>query len=1122
MSKAHWLVVSAAAWGAFGGVAAAQEVSSNWFRSPAVSPDGSTIVFASGGDLYVVPASGGTARPLTIHGAYETRPVWSHDGRWIAFASDRHGNLDVFVMPAAGGEAKRLTWHSADDLPSDFTPDDAAVIFESNRTDDVSSTLFPSGALAELYRVPVAGGTPDMLLTTPALRAVYDADGGQMLYEDRKGYENELRKHHTSSVARDIWVYDTAAGSHTKLTEFAGEDRNPQWAADGQSFYFLSERSGDFNVWRMPVRAGAQAEQLTRFERHPVRDLSVSGGGVAVFSWHGDIYRMAGGGQPQIVPIQLGSEGRHDTRVVLTARSGATEFSASSNGKEVAFVVRGDVFVTSVEFGTTRRITQTPEQERSVDFAPDGRALVYAGERDGSWNIYETKLADEDELYFFSGTSFTERALVATEAEEFQPRYSPDGKKVAYLHNRTAVHVVDIESGEVVTALDGDLFYSYEDGDHWYRWAPDGSYLATQFLARGFWLGQVGLVPSDGSGAAAPMELSNSGYEDLRPRWGMDGGVVLWSSERYGERSHGSWGAEQDVLAVFLNQDAFDKFHMSKEEYELKKELEKKHKEKEEEDKKKEEEKAKEAEDAVDDATPGDQAAEDDEAQEAEQADEDAEEEEPEPLEIDMKGIEARTVRLTPHSSDLGDFAMSPEGDRLYYLAKFEAGYDLWVRDFREDETKMLKKLGADAASMQLNKDGDTMFVLADGSLSKVDTKSGETKPIKYGAEIDLDGDAEREYLFGHVWRQTLQKFYREDMHGVDWAFYRDQYAPKLAGISDNEDMAVVLSELLGELDASHTGGIYRPGPTPGAASTASLGLFYDNGFDGPGMRIAEVMEGGPLDRADLDIQAGMVITQVDGKPVDASSNYFAMLDGRAGERVRLTLQREDGSSFDQVVRPVGLGQENELRYERWVKQRREMVERLSNGRLGYVHIRGMNDASFRVVYSEVLGRYADREALIVDTRFNGGGWLHDDLVTFLTGKPYVDLYPRNVEAPGKKYFGEPARRWTKPSAVLMSESNYSDAHFFPWAYAELKIGPTIGMPVPGTATAVWWERLHTGDLIFGIPQVGTKGASGTYLENDQLEPTYEVRITPEDAAAGRDTQLEKAVAVMLGVVETE
>lgn len=434
----------------------------------------------------------------------------------------------------------------------------------------------------------------------------------------------------------------------------------------------------------------------------------------------------------------------------------------------------------------------------------------------------------------------------------------------------------------------------------------------------------------------------------------------------------------------------------------------------------------------------------------------------------------------------------------------------------------MLRKLNASTASMTLSKDGKEIFLLAGGSLSKINASSGEQTPIAFSAVVEIDGHKEREHLFEHVWRQTKRKFYRPDLHGVDWQFYREQYKPKLAGVKSNRVFAELLSEILGELNASHTGGRYFPPPQDGNANTAALGVFYDNDYEGPGRRIAEIMEGGPLDRSELDIEAGMIITHIDGVELTATTNFYAQLDGKAGDRVRLTLQRENGESFDEVVRPVSLGAENNLRYERWVRTRRELVDELSDGRLAYMHVRGMNDPSFRVFYREVLGRHYDREALIVDTRFNGGGWLHDDLITFLTGERYVDFYPRDDESPNVSYVGDTQWRWTKPSIVVMSEGNYSDAHFFPWAYTVLGVGDTVGMPVPGTATAVWWERLHTGDLVFGIPQVGTKGMDGEYLENQQLEPTHEVPLPPEDAASGRDTQIIEAVRIMLEKLEND
>ena len=225
----------------------------------------------------------------------------------------------------------------------------------------------------------------------------------------------------------------------------------------------------------------------------------------------------------------------------------------------------------------------------------------------------------------------------------------------------------------------------------------------------------------------------------------------------------------------------------------------------------------------------------------------------------------------------------------------------------------------------------------------------------------------------------------------------------------------------------------------------------------------------------------------------------------------------QSGERWDEVIKPISYGQYGQLLYERWVEERRRLTEELSGGRLGYVHVRGMDSESFMEVYSEILGRNHEKEAIIVDTRFNGGGWLHNDLAILLGGEKYVELWPR-----GKKFGQEPMNQWSKPSAVLMGESNYSDAHFFPYTYATLKIGVTVGMPVPGTAPAVWWETLQDPTLVFGIPEVGIKDADGNYLENLQLEPDIKQTLDYDVVVTGRDQQLEAAVGYLLGVIDQD
>jgi C-terminal processing protease CtpA/Prc len=481
--------------------------------------------------------------------------------------------------------------------------------------------------------------------------------------------------------------------------------------------------------------------------------------------------------------------------------------------------------------------------------------------------------------------------------------------------------------------------------------------------------------------------------------------------------------------------------------------------------------------------------------------------------------MQDRTVRLTAHSSDISDMVLTKEADKLYYLSRFEGGYDLWVQDFREGSTKLLLKLDARNASIKLSDDEKSAFVLAGGSISKLSLNgdSASKKPISLSASMVLDADAERAYFFEHIWRQVKEKFYNPNMHGVDWDGMKAEYAAKLPSIGNNRDFARMMEEMLGELNASHTGAYYR-GHMNGGDDTAALGLILDMSDTSGALTISEVLDRSPLEKANSKVKAGMKLVAIDGTELGRDVNLASLLNNKAGERVRLTIMGEDGKTFDEVTKPISRREEGELLYDRWVKSRRAYVEKISDGKVGYVHVRGMNDASYRSVYSDLLGRNFEKEAVVVDTRWNGGGWLHNDLAKLLSGKQYLQMKVR-----GERVFaGDPLDQWTKPSVVVMGEGNYSDAHAFPYVYKTLDIGELVGMPVPGTMTAVWWETLHSGDVYFGIPQVGQIDADGNYLENQQLEPDHKVKNLPEDSAAGRDPQLDKAVEVMLKATASE
>ncbi len=1047
-----------------------------WIRQCAISPDGSTIAFCYKGDLFTVPVEGGRASQITSHAAYDTQPVWSPDSKQIAFASDRMGSMDLFIVGKDGGAPLRLTTFSGSEKPIAFK-DNEHVLFTANIRPSAEDAQFPDSTFPQVYEVSTQGGRPKMYSSMPMEDISISSDGKQWLYHDKKGYENAMRKHHTSSIARDIWLYTLAEGSYRKQTSFEGEDRNPVWAADGASFYYLSEEKGSFNVFKRSVN-GSNSVQLTQHTANPVRYLSAATDGTLCYNYNGELYTLKEGGAPKRLSISVVTDKTDRDLVREVRRDGATEMALSPDAKEVAFVMHGDVYVTSVEYNTTKRITNTPEQERSIDFAPDGRSIVYASERNGLWQIYQTSLVKKEEKQFTYATELKEEQLTHSDAASFQPLYSPNGKEVAFLENRSTIRVLNLAKKSVRTVMEGKYEYSYSDGDQFYRWSPDSKWILTNYIGIGGWNNNdVAMVNASGNGEIH--NLTESGYTDARAKWVLDGKAMIWSSDRAGYRSHGSWGAESDIYIMFFDLEAYDRFRMSKEELALL-----------EEDKKEDEKGPK------------------DKKDKKEEAKKDSVEKKVEPLVFDLENRRDRVMRLTAHSSRLGDAVLSPKGEKLYYLATFEGGMDLWEHDLKENKTKIvLKDVGR--GRICADKKGEKIFLCGREGIKSIELVSGKVKPVGFEAEFDYKPYAEREYIFNHVWRQMKDKFYKTDMHGVDWEAYKEVYAQFLPYINNNYDFADVLSEMLGELNASHTGAIYRPRST--ALPTASLGLFYDESYEGDGLKIKEIMAQGPLTLKKNEVTAGCIIERIDGVKIEKDTDYFPLLEGKEDKPVRLSVVTPAGKRLEVTVKACSMSKENDLLYKRWVKRCRDEVDKLSGGRIGYVHVKGMNSESFREVYSELLGRCRNKEAVIVDTRHNGGGWLHDDLATLLSGKEYQRFMPR-----GQYVGSDPFNKWIKPSCVLVCEDNYSNAHGFPWVYKELGIGKLIGAPVPGTMTAVWWENQIDPTIVFGIPQVGCMDMRGNYMENTQLQPDIEVYNAPEESLTGKDTQLEAAVEEML------
>ena len=1048
-----------------------------WLRSNSLSPDGKEIAFTYKGNIYIVDSDGGQARQITSNPAYDTTPMWTPDGQNIVFCSTREKSKDIFMVPAKGGSPSRITTHPSNETPVAVL-NDGTILFSADMGQDAEYGDFPGNA--QLYSVSQEGGRPQRITSLP-IKNLSVNNSGKVLYEDYKGYEDPFRKHHTSSVTRDIWLYTPAAGqkefginadgTFTKISDFKGEDRNPIFAPDGDTYYYISEKDGTYNIYRSSISNPGKSEQITFHKDNPVRYLSISANGDISYSQDGELYIIRNGKQPEKVEISIVTDQIESPVEYQNLSSGATRLAVSPNGKEVAVTVRGDVYVTSTDHRTTRRITNTPQQERGITFSKDGRTIYYAAERNGHWGIWKTSLTDKDDKYFTYAVKMEEKPVTAAGETCFQPQVSPDGEWLAYLKARTGIVIKNIKNGSEKVLLDKDVNYSYSDGDQSYEWAPDSKHILCNYQKNGGWNNEdVAMIDIE---TGEITNLTESGYSDGGFRWALKGKAMTWTSDKGGYRSHGSWGSDRDVYLMLFDRKEHMKFLKDKEDRELEELLK------------------------------------DDKEEKKEKKDSAKAEKKAEKLILDLADRHNRIIKLTPYAGRLGDHYLTQDGKKLFYMIRLEKSMDLCMMNMEDKSIKVVSK--GVYGSIYPTADDKYMYLLSGNGISRISTSNGSKESISFSGDFEYKPSEEREYIFNHIWKQVDEKFYVSDIHGIDWKGYKETYAKFLPHIDNKFDFQEMLSEMLGELNGSHTGARYAYRP---AFSMANLGVIYDDGYEGDGLKIKEVIKGGALYIQDPEIKAGDIIEAIDGQEIKAGSDWYSLFQRKAGKKVVLTIKKGGKKAEDIYIKTTG--SDAAILYRRWVEQRAEMVRKLSGGRVGYVHVEGMDSESFRRVFSEMLGKYRTCEAIIVDTRHNGGGWLHDDLVTLLSGKEYMRFEPRG------QYIGsDPFTKWTKPSCVLIGEDNYSDACGFPYAYKALGLGKLIGAPVPGTMTAVWWENQIDPSIVFGIPQVAvTAVKEGRYIENMQIEPDILVYNDPASVLKGEDRQLEAAVAEMLKEID--
>lgn len=1036
-------------------------------RHPAINNNGSLIAFSYQGDIWTVSATGGRPSRLTIHEAYEGNPVFSPDGKHIAFSGSRYGNNDIFTVPVDGGTPKRLTYHSAADNVASWTKD--RIIFTTNRE------FRQIERDPEMYAIAPTGGTEYRMSDVLGFEPI-TSPNGRLIAFTRGGSNPVTREDYAGPANREIWIMDTKTKSYNKLSLFATNDIMPQWSGD-KTLYFLSSHGGTYNLYRITLtedgKAVGKPEQLTNYKDEAIRHYSISGdGSTIVFERDMNLYLLnTAKGNASKINIQLSADDRLDPEENKTLTSGATEYVVSPNGKLLAYTVRGEVYIKEADKEKTRstNISNHAFRDMNPEWLNDSTLVFTSDRAGGNFDLYMVRSVDTNEVNLFRTLKPKIIRITNTSEDETSPVVSNDGKKIAFIRGRGKLVVADI-------AGDGALKNEKILSDSWnapsgVAWSPDNKWLAYSMsdLYANF---DVFIQAADNSSAAVNVTMHPR--TDRSPFWSADGSKLGFLSARNNRST--------DVWFIWLKRDDWEKVN---EDWQ--------------------------------DAASSDQAA----ASTTKTTKPNLK-----PLKIDFDGISERTVQVTNFPGDEGDFVISKDGQTFYYTATTSTarGRDLYSIKWDGKELKELTKGGSNPGGVSLDREGKYVyFVRQGGSFARIDTKSSAQESLPYSAKLRINYPEEKEQVFEEAWRTMRDNFYDPKMHGYNWKELHDKYKARAIASSTSNDFRDMFNYMLGELNSSHMGFVAAERTETQKDATGLLGAELTPVQDG--MKVLRVVPDAPAGKTGSRLYSNDVIVAVNGESIEPGENFYSHLNGTVNERVLLTVRSNDGKTREVVIRPASsLG---DALYKEWVAERRKLVDKYSNGKLGYIHIQAMNMPSFEQTEREFASAGHGKDGLIIDVRYNGGGSTTDYLMTVLNYKQHAYAVPRGATEDLEKdklkfreYYPLGERlvyaAWLKPSITLSNEASYSNAEIFSHAYKQLGIGKLVGQPTNGSVISTGGRVMIDGSTV----RLPTRGwfvkATDQNQELGPAVPDILVENAIDYTARGEDQQLKAAVDELL------
>lgn len=1043
------------------------ESNSPFVRYPDINKDGSRIVFSFQGDLWTVETAGGRAERITIHEAYDGWPQWSNDDNTIAFSSNRFGNYDIFTIPSSGGMPNRITYHSTNDILNDFTSENE-LLFTTARTFKQVEWGHEFGS------VSVNGGTPELLLDAIGEMPVKSPDGRFIAFS--KGWGRVTREAYRGSANNEIWVYDTKNKSYSKLTNFDGHDNYPRWI-DSRTMLYVSAESGTYNIHKLTIDDNAKiigtVEQLTNFTDDGVRFFNVSvNGTTAVLERQTDLYTLnLADGKLNKVNIDISSDYRFDPIERKTFSDRMTEYEVSPNGKYTAFVVRGEIFISENDKEKSKAVNLSnhPYRDQHPAWLNDS-TLIFISDRDGQQDLYLVKSSDKTESDLFKSLKHEIIRITNTPEDESWPVMSPDLTSIAYEVGKGKLVVGSINKDGKITNVDTML-------DGWaipgnVSWSPDSKWLAYS-LDDLYFNQEIFIHPVDNH--IKPVNVSMHPRGDSNPVWSKDGKKLGFVSQRN--------NSNLDVWFVWLNNEDWERTQDDWDEYEESKSDKKDDKEKK------------------------------------------GDEKEVKPMNIDVDKIFNRLVQVTSLDGDEGNIQFSEDGEIVYFTSKSptKKGQDLFSIKWNGKDIKALTSDGGNPRNIKLSNDGKYLYFAQKGKLNRFSISKDKKESLPFSAKMEIDFNAEKEQKFEEGWRALRDGFYDPNYHGQNWTELKTKYKPWCLAASTTQDFQETYNLMLGELNASHMGmrGV-KPREETQKERTGLLGVRIEQ--ENNGVKVVHIIENTPANKTKSKLNIGDIITSVNGKKINSKTNFYSLLTNTAGEKILLEVIR-DGKSEEVVIRPTT--STRRALYDEWVGNNRKLVDKYSNGKLGYLHIQSMGMPSFERFEREFTAQAYGKDAIVIDVRYNGGGWTTDYLMTVLNYKQHAYTIPRgaakNLQTEKEKFreyypLGErlPFAAWTKPSITLCNQNSYSNAEIFSHAFKNLGIGKLVGVPTFGAVISTGAQILIDGSYVRMPGRGWFVKADNTNMDFVPAVPDIIVNNPANEKTGDNDAQLKRAVEELL------